>query len=129
MKNTLKKKLLVVFSALSILFGSVFGSLSACEETESSSSSSKDFSGYAIIKITVKYVLHKNNKDSFLDTECGFYTRNLSPNLYICHRDNSFTTSRNTEFYTADTKEEFVKIGAKWDTVCEECFPDGLEAE
>ena len=126
MKNTLKKKLLVGFSAVSILFGSVFGSLAACTETEISS---KDFSGYAIIKITNKYVLHKNNKDSFLDTECGFYTKNSSPNLYICHRDNSFTTSRNTEFYKADTKEELVKVGAEWNTVCEECFPDGIEAE
>lgn len=127
MKNTLKKKLLVGFSALSILFGSVFGSLSACEETESSSSS-KDFSGYAIIKITGKYVLHRNdrmNRDIY--TKCWLHISSEYNSVCVENEDGS-ELAQNTELYLGESLEEFEKNHIEYTDVCEECFPDGLEA-
>lgn len=132
MKNTLKKKLLVGFSAVSILFGSVFGSLSACAETESDSA---DFKKYSVVKMTGNYILHKNIKYSNylnltnVDTKCALHiSMNSYGSVRVKNQDYSHL-ARNTELYFGKTLEELKENHIEYTDVCEECFPDGIEAE
>ncbi len=129
MKNTLKKKLLVGFTAASILFGSVFGSLAACTETESSS---KDFQKYSVIKMTDNYVLHRNNSKSYytdVDTKCALHISMSSLGSVRVKNQDGSEFAYNTEFYLGKTLEELEENHIEYTDVCEECFPDGIEAE
>ena len=131
MKNTLQNKLLVVFSAASILFGSVFGSLAACTETESDS---EDFPKYSVLKMTDNYVLHRNIEEAayVIDTKCGLrlsWGGGIGVSVYNDSEFSSPLSERNSELYLGKTLEELEKNHIEYTDVCKECFPDGLEAE
>lgn len=129
MKNTLKKKLLVVFTAASILFGSIFGSLAACTETESNSD---NFQKYSVVKMTGNYVLHRNdrmNGVNDIDTKCGLNIERPSRVVIYVHNEDGSTIAIGSELYFGKSLEELEKNHIEYTDVCEECFPDGIEAE
>ena len=129
MKNTLKKKLLVVFTAASILFGSIFGSLAACTETESNSD---NFQKYSVVKMTGNYVLHRNdrmNGVNDIDTKCGLNIERPSRVAIYVHNEDGSTIAIGSELYFGKSLEELEKNHIEYTDVCEECFPDGIEAE
>lgn len=131
MKNTLKKKLLVGFTAASILFGSVFGSLAACTKTESNSD---NFQKYSVVKMTGNYVLHRNIEKApyVINTKCGLRLSWGGRSGVSVYNDSEFSSplsAINLKLYFGKTLEELEKNHFEYTDVCEECFPDGLEAE
>lgn len=130
MKNTLKKKLLGGISVLSIAGSIFFGSLAACTETESNSA---DFQKYSVVKMADNYVLHRNddgmNGVNNIDTKCGLNIERPSRiAIYVCNEDGS-TIAICSELYFGKSLEELKENHIEYTDVCEECFPDGIEAE
>ena len=136
MKNTLKNKLLGGISVLSIAGSIFFGSLAACTETESDSA---DFPKYSVVKMTDNYVLHRNIKkysshDNGIDTKCGLHLSWSKYGIYVrSPSDSEFMYGPEfaiySELYLGKTLEELEKNHIEYTDVCEECFPDGIEAE
>ena len=129
MKNTLKNKLLGGISVLSIAGSIFFGSLAACTEKENNSA---DFQKYSVVKKTDNYVLHRNTRMigvNNIDTKCGLNIERPSRiAIYVCNEDGS-TIAICSELYFGKSLEELKENHIEYTDVCEECFPDGIEAE
>lgn len=129
MENTLKKKLLGGLTVLSIAGSIFFGSLAACTETESNSA---DFQKYSVVKKTDNYVLHRNTRMkgvNDIDTKCGLNIERPSRiAIYVQNEDGS-TIAICSELYFGKSLEELKENHIEYTDVCEECFPDGIEAE
>lgn len=129
MKNTLKNKLLGGISVLSIAGSIFFGSLTACTEKESNSA---DFQKYSVVKKTDNYVLHRNTRMkgvNDIDTKCGLNIERPSRiAIYVQNEDGS-TIAICSELYFGKSLEELKENHIEYTDVCEECFPDGIEAE
>lgn len=129
MKNTLKKKLLGGLTVLSIAGSIFFGSLAACTETESNSD---NFQKYSIVKMTGNYVLHRNdrmNGVNDIDTKCGLNIERPGRGAIYVHNEDGSTIAIGSELYFGKSLEELEKNHIEYTDVCEECFPDGIEAE
>lgn len=142
MKNTLKKKMIVSLCSVSIAATSLFGSLTACTDQ----SSYNNFDQYSVVKMTDNYVLHKN---SMIKNEGGYYQACTDCNLsiewistfnkpqgpvfvYDNDDENSFLhvpCAGSVELYMGKSLKELKNNHIEYTDVCEECFPDGIEAE
>ena len=82
--------------------------------------------------MTGNYVLHRNdrmNGVNDIDTKCGLNIERPSRiAIYVCNEDGS-TIAICSELYFGKSLEELKENHIEYTDVCEECFPDGIEAE
>ena len=83
--------------------------------------------------MTGNYVLHRNIKinDIFydLDAKCGLHISMRRYGSVRVENQDGSELAHNTEFYLGKTLKELEEKHIEYTDVCEECFPDGIEAE